>query len=412
MNNRPTTLMLITTVPQSLAFFAGQIGYLKTNGFTVHVLTSPGDLLDAFASREAVCAHVVEMPRRITPFRDVGALFRTWRSLRRTRPEIVHAHTPKGGLLGTIAAWLARVPVRIYHIHGLPFTTASGYKRSLLRLSEKTSCRLAHQVLCVSHSVRRVVIAERLCPASKVKVLGNGTINGVDALARFNPANIESRTGREARARLGIAADALVIGFVGRVVRDKGLQELSAAWEVLRAEFEALHLLIVGDFEPQDPIPENIKNLLATDPRIHLIKHTEEVETYYAAMDIVVLPSYREGFPSVPLEAAALRLPVVATRIQGCVEAVVDGATGLLVPVRDADALAGAVRRYVSDPALREAHGRAGRERVLRMYRREDVWESLLAEYGRLLRDKQLPVPSLEPCQQGISGGGKGVRAS
>jgi glycosyltransferase involved in cell wall biosynthesis len=334
------------------------------------------------------------MSRRITPWHDLVSVVGLWGRLRTIRPEMVHAHTPKGGLLGMIAAALARVPVRLYHIRGLPFQTATGFKRRLLRWSERVSCLLAHEVLCVSHSLREVAVAERICPAGKVNVLCAGSGNGVDARGRFNPARVGPRTRQAIRQRYQIPDDALVIGFVGRIVRDKGLVELAAAWECLRAERPDLHLLLVGPFEPQDPVPSEVETQLRRDDRVHLAGEVSDTPALYAAMDMVTLPTYREGFPNVPLEAAAMELPVVATRVAGCIDAVVDGITGTLVPPRDAAALAVALRKYASDPALRRRQGMAGRERALRDFAPELIWQALYQEYDRLLRARGLRQPA------------------
>jgi glycosyltransferase involved in cell wall biosynthesis len=193
------------------------------------------------------------------------------------------------------------------------------------------------------------------------------------------------------RARLGISPDAAVLGFVGRLVRDKGIAELAAAWGMLRDEFPGAHLVLVGPEEPQDPVPPGTMELLRQDPRVHLVGPADSAP-WYAAMDVLLFPSYREGFPNVPLEAAAMGLPVVATRIPGCVDAVADGETGTLVPPRDAGALAGAVRPYLASPALRSQHGRRGRERALRDFGQEAIWAALHAEYLRLLRERGVDV--------------------
>ena len=387
-------LVHITTVPESLGFFTGQVGHMKAQGFEVHALASPGDLLDTFARREKIPVHGVEMPRRITPLRDLVDIARVRRCLRQIRPHIVHAHTPKGGLLGMIAAWSARVPVRIYHIHGLPLMTARGYKRILLRWSERVACRLAHQVLCVSHSVREVAVAEGLCPAGKVKVLLNGSINGVDADGRFSPMTQNAGARAKTRQKHGIPADALVIGFVGRVVRDKGIVELVEAWNILRQEQPSLHLLIAGPIEPQDPLPADVVEQLHHDPRVHLAGRIDDTAPLYTAIDVLALPTYREGLPLTPLEAASMMVPVVATEVPGCVEAVEHGITGLLVRPYDARALANALRLYLNDANLRKLHGLAGRERVLRVFRQEAVWDATYHEYTRLLYEKGLAVPA------------------
>ncbi|MGE5674173.1 MAG: glycosyltransferase family 4 protein [Mycobacterium leprae] len=385
MTGRQMRLVHVMTVPESFAFLAGQIGYMQEHGFAVEGVVSPGELFATVAERERIPLHPVPMARQITPLKDLVALYRLWALFRRIRPDIVHAHTPKGGLLGTIAAWLTRVPVKIYHIHGLPFVTATGPKRALLRWTERISCLLSDQVLCVSHSVRNVLIAEQLCSPRKVKVLLGGSSNGVDAEGRFNPDAFDTHTRLSTRAAYGIPAGATVIGFVGRIVKDKGISELAEAWTKLSGEFPELHLLVVGPFEPQDPISATVETLLRSDPRVHLAGRTLDVAPLYSAMDIVVLPTYREGFPNVPLEAAAMRLPVVATRIPGCTDAVLDGVTGLLVSPRDAAELAAAIRGYVVDEELRRRHGSAGRERVLLDFRRPGIWEAVRAEYLRLV---------------------------
>jgi glycosyltransferase involved in cell wall biosynthesis len=386
-------LVHITTVPDSLDFFLGQVGYMKARGLDVHAISSPGAMLDRFAALEQVPVHALEMPRRITPLRDLAPVIRLTRLLRRLRPTIVHAHTPKAGLLGMIGAWLARVPVRIYHLHGLPLATAIGLKRFLLRWSEKVSCSLAHQVLCVSHSLREAALAEGLCQPERIKVLLAGSINGVDAVRAFDPQRLGEATQADIRNRYGIPADALVVGFVGRVVRDKGVAELVDSWRILRDEFPQLHLLVVGPFEPQDPVPPEAERVLRSDPRVHLAGLCLDVPPLYVAMDVVALPTYREGFGVVAIEGGAMELPVVATRIPGCVDAVHDGITGTLVPVHDALALTEALRRYLRDPELRRVHGTAGRRRVLREFRPEDIWDAVFQEYLRLLRARGLPTP-------------------
>lgn len=379
-------LVHVVTVPWSLFFFRGQARTMRERGFDVTIVASPGAQLDRFAEDEGVAARPIPLARAIAPHRDVISVTRLTKTLRELRPDIVHAHTPKGGLIGMIAAWLTRVPVRIYHIRGLPYMTTPGWRGRALKWSERISCRLAHRVFCVSHSIREVAISEGLCPPEKILVFLGGSGNGVDASGRFDPDRFPERDRIAARETLGIGPNDLVIGYVGRLVGDKGVEELAQAWRGLRERFPDVHLLLIGPEEAKDAISaETLAGFLA-DPHVHLTGDVDDAAPYYALMDVVTLPTYREGFPNVPLEAAAMKIPVVATDVPGCIDAVEGGVTGTLVPPRDAGALHDAIARYLGEPALRQAHGEAGRERVLQHFRQEDIWQAIADEYDRLLR--------------------------
>lgn len=382
---KPTKIIHITTAPQTLGFLRGLVRHTKSKGFEVEALSSPGRELSNFGEDEGVHVYPIDMPRSITPLRDLLAIYRMTRLFRRIEPTIVHAHTPKGGLLGMISARLARSPIRVYHIHGLPYVTATGYKRVLLRLSEKVSCRLAQQVFCVSASVAKCAVNEKMCPKEKIKVLANGSICGVDAIEEFNPSKFGNQARKSLRAAHKISPDAFVIGFAGRIVRDKGIVELWEAWRMIRNGHTDLHLLIAGEFEDQDPVPKDIERALREDSRVHLLGKMDNMPAVYAEIDLLVLPSYREGFGMAAIEASAMKLPVVATRIPGCVDAVQDGVTGTLVPSEDPQALAEAILSYIENPELRKKHGEAGRRRALECFRPEDIWNATLLEYQRLL---------------------------
>ena len=390
------TLVHVTTIPLSLRFVAGQAAYMRTKGFESHAVSSPGTSLTQFATDESVAVHSVPMARRMTPFRDLVALFQLWILFRRLRPHIVHAHTPKGGLLAMIAARFAGVPVRIYHMHGLPFITASGLTRRILMATEAISCRMASRVLCVSRSVRSMAVDLRLSPPENIHVLLQGSCNGVDAETVFNPDRLHISVRNDTRCRYSIPPDAIVVGFIGRLARAKGLIELSEAWRILGNEHPDLHLLLIGPEEPGDPPPRGLLDRLREDPHVHFAGENWETPPLYSAMDILVLPTYREGFPLVLLEAAAMRLSIVATRVTGCLDAVQDGITGTLVSAYDPEALAVGLQRYVRDPALRRQHGGAARKWVLREFRPKEIWQAVYHEYLRSLLSKGLKPDSEE----------------
>jgi len=382
-----TRVVHVTTIPESLGFLDGQLRYLRAQGFEFFAISSPGLYLDQFASRQGITAIPVRMQRALSPLSDLVALAKLARELRRLRPAIVHSHTPKAGLLGTLAGLIAGVPVRIYHMRGLPLRTATGLRRELLRWTERIACAAASRVIVVSPSLRETAISERLCDPNKLAVLANGSGQGVDAANKFDPDRLPRSVRDETRARLGIPSDAIVIGFLGRLAREKGIAELCVAFAQLAERDARLHLLVAGGADERDGVAAKTLQELDSHPRIHRIEHDWNSPPLYAASDIIALPTYREGFPNVPLEAAAMKKPVVSTRVDGCVDAVVDGETGLLVAPRDSDALAAGLARYIESDELRAAHGAAGRARVLKLFSREQIWDALHGEYTKLVAE-------------------------
>jgi glycosyltransferase involved in cell wall biosynthesis len=392
-------LALIAASPSSLSFLSGQASYLAESGFEVNVISTAGDSLRSFCIREGCLWHEVDMSRAIHPRKDIVSILNLGKVFRRIRPHIVEAHMSKAGLLGMTAAWLAGVPVRIYRNHGASFSSAHGWYKNLLLAAESVTCHLASEVSCVSRSVGNLLVEARCCPAEKMNVLVNGSC-GVDAAGRFNPRIARARNLQNVRESCNIPADAPVVGFVGRIVKHKGIAELLSAWQFLRDRFPSAHLLLVGGKDERNPISPETEKMLLSDDRVHLIGLVPDTAPYYTAMDVLALPSYHEGLPISILEASAMCLPIVASNIPGNSDAVVDGVTGTLVPVHDPVALAEAIAKYLSDPQLRISHGLAGRERVLRDFKPEDIWEATYQQYVRLLAQRGIVVPACEVTKE------------
>jgi glycosyltransferase involved in cell wall biosynthesis len=400
MSDKPI-LLHITADPNSLAFLQGQAEYMRENGFEVQALSSPGAALEKFGLEEKVVTHAVPISRTISPLKDILSIYRLWKTLRRIRPAIVDAHMSKAGLLGTIAARLAGVPVCLYHNHGMAFFSSRGVRKLILRVSETAACAMASQVITVSPSVRDRAVREGLCRADKIKVLLSGSINGLDAEGQFNPENFT--THRELlRSAHYIPEDAVLLGYVGRITAIKGINELISAWKVLRETNGRLHLMLVGNFDDKEPVTPETKAILTSDPRIHMTGFIREIAPYFSMMDLLVLPSYHEGFPVVLLEGAAMGLPIVATAIPGNVDAVIQGCTGALVPPHDVVALCKAIQSYVDDRALRMRLGKAGRHRVLKQFRKVDIWNALQTEYRRLTVSPVGKVVERVPFNQNV----------
>jgi len=351
----PPHIVVGITHCQTCLTLTGRLRALREAGFRVTLVSSPGELLDRTAQREGVERIALPMQRGIAPFADTVSLLRLWMLLRRLRPDLTEFSTPKAGLLGTLAAMLCGVPRRIYMLRGLKLETCTGFKRRILLLAEQVTAACAHVVLCNSASLRTEARALGIAPEAKLHLLGDGSTNGVD-VERFSPGP------SEVRERLGIPLDAPVIGFVGRLTRDKGVPELLDAFDMILTAAPRTRLLLVGWFDKaEDALDDELRSRIQIHSQIHFTEFVEDTSSYYRAMDVMVLPTYREGFPNVVLEAAATGIPVIATICTGSRDAVVPEVTGLLIPPGYAEAISEAVLKLLGDPERRRRMGMAAR---------------------------------------------------
>ena len=333
----------------------------------------------ATLAAESLNARLFSVPleRRISPLRDLRALARLVRLFRAHHYDLVHSVTPKAGLLAMAAARLARVPLRIHTFTGQVWATRKGPTRALLRAIDRLIARCATHVLVDSRSQREFLIANRVVAASKSAVLAEGSICGVDG-ERFRP----DRAARSrVRTALGLSNDAVLFLYLGRVSRDKGVLDLAAAFAALAARNPSAYLFVAGPDE--EGLRRQMQALLAACvDRVRWSEYTDRPEDYMAAADVFCLPSYREGFGQVALEAAASGLPVIASRIYGIVDAVLDGETGLLHPPADVDALRAHMETLLLRPDLRRKLGGAGCSRALRDFSARRVTQALVEFYA------------------------------
>lgn len=370
------------TVSKSLKLMKGQLSYLKNLGYEVSVVSSPGKEIDTFAEMEKVNIKQIKMAREISPLSDIISLIKVIRYLLKYRPHIVNTGTPKAGLLLSVAAWLTRVPIRVYTVRGLKLETASGYKRKILLFTERIACLCSHRIIAVSESLRKRIIELKLAPKEKIVVLGSGSSNGIQVsrAQELSKMNVD----------INVEPDSFKIGFVGRITKDKGIIELLQAFRNLRKKYHNLKLLILGDFETGDPIPDSERRYIETDPNILFLGFQQNPFPYYKFMDIFVLPSHREGFANVCLEAALMGLPIITTNATGAIDTVIDGKTGLIYEVGNVKQLEEKIEFLIRNPEIRKKMGIEGKKWVTKEFSSERIWNGLDNLYRALLKEKGL----------------------
>ncbi len=352
---QPSIVFGMNTMFAVRQFLPEVLEMTRERGFRPVVL-APGAM--AASELPSLIRHGVEfrsvpMRREISPLSDLRSLWRMWAILRSTRPAITNMSTPKMALLGGLAALLAGVPQRIYTMRGLRYETTRSWKRALLMACEKLACACAHRVICVSRSLKEAAVRDGICDPEKVALLGDRVSEGITV-----PRGASARAVSDVRRRVGIPEGTAVIGFVGRLTKDKGVHELVEAFRILRREGFAARLLLLGDFEAHDPVDDATARWIRCSPDAHWLGYVQEPRPYYELMDVFVLPTHREGLGRVLLEAAAAGKPVVSTLTTGVVDVVQDGVTGILVPAGDVQALARATATLLRD---RELAGRMGK---------------------------------------------------
>lgn len=384
-------LQIVTTVPETLAtILRGQPRFLSRH-FLVTLVTSPGDEVQVIQEHEGAYVEHVDMARGIHLFKDMLSVCRMIFVLRKRRPEIIHSYTPKAGLVAMLAGWIFRVPIRIHTFTGLIFPSQSGFKKCLLVWIDRLICSCATDVVPEGEGVKKDL--ERFSVTKKpLQVIGYGNIAGVDT-SEFSPASAEVlKEGAALRSRLQLTEKDFVYCYVGRLNRDKGIAELVKAFVRLAGRAQ---LLVVGGLDYSAPVDRETLEALENHPRIHRLGFLRDIRPALSCSDVLVLPSYREGFPNVLLQAGAMELPVVATDVNGSNEIVEPGLNGWLVPPRDEGELWQAMQAAMDMPTnrLREMGVRA-RARVNERFQREEHWQRLVEFYEERLERRDIVVRS------------------
>ena len=379
-------LVRITTVPVSMmVLLKGQLKFMKQNGFDVTMISNEGPEIEQLTAQEN-CPHIaITLTRKITPFTDLISLIKLTLLLRKIKPDIVHTHTPKAGLIGMWAAKLAGVTIRLHTIAGLPWVESRGMIRRLLIAVEKLTAFAATNVFPNSF-VQRDFLLQNEIAKNKMKVIGNGSSNGIDTDYFSTNLGIENQA-KAIRIQERIHEEACVWIFVGRIVRDKGITELIDAFLEIQIQFPEDRLLLLGDQEPHlDPLDEKYVQLLTTHHAIISCGFQKDIRPYLAASQVLVFPSYREGFPNVPMQAGAMGCALILSDINGCNEIVNHGKDGWLVSVKNVSALTAAMMEARNNPIKTRLFAETIKEKIVTGYAQSYLWNCMLQEYQQLLK--------------------------
>ena len=371
-------LFRLSTIDGSLNFLRGQLEFLNRE-FEVVAVADDSGVLQEIAEREGVRTIAVPMRREISIAADCRSLVALYKLFRRERPHIVHSNTPKASLLSMVAAWAARVPHRIYLVTGLRFETTHGILRFILKTMERITCLCATKVIPEGDGVKDTLRRENITrkPLQKIH---HGNINGIDLEHYARTPEVVQRA-----TEIRDGSEDFTFIFIGRMVRDKGINELVAAFDRLNREIPATKLLLVGKFEDElDPVLPETKQMIENNPKIEFASYQNDVRPFLVASDVAVLPSYREGFPNVVIQAGAMGLAQIVTDINGCNEVVVDGRNGLIIPKQNEEAPYETMRRLATDRELTARMAASAREMVATRFRQQDVWNELLKMYKSL----------------------------
>lgn len=386
-----TKLFRITTVPVSLrVLLRGQHYFMSKKGFNVIGISSNGKDLDAVKENEGIDVVKLEMTRTISPVADLVSLFKFYFLCKKENPAIVHSHTPKAGIVAMLGARLAGVPIRLHTVAGLPLMEAAGAKRIILDFVEKLTYSSATKIYPNSKGLYDFILQNKYTSAEKLMVIANGSSNGIDT-SYFTSEFLTKERINLLKKDLRIKDDDFVFIFVGRLVGDKGLNELIEAFS--RIKRTNCKLLLVGPLESDlDPLKSETLQEIEINPNIFSVGFQKDVRSYFAISDALVFPSYREGFPNVVMQAGAMGLPSIVSNINGCNEIVIEGENGLIIPVKDSEAIKLAMLKIMNDKKLYFRLKENSRSMVQSRYEQSVVWKALLEEYKTLLKEKKLHV--------------------
>lgn len=362
-------------------YFGDQINYFDKQGHVIYIACSKSENFLHYSKKWKFIPFQLNISRKFSPLQDFFSVLKLLIFIKKNKIDTVVGHTPKGALVAMISSYLANVNNRIYFRHGLMFETSNGLKKQILIFIEKITSYFSTKVICVSNSVLESSIIYNLSASNKLAIINSGTCNGIDSSYLFNKALINPNAQIDIYKKFKISNKTKIVGYIGRLAKDKGINELILAWNLLNKENLDIKLMLCGPIDERDPIDNELYRRMKTDNSIILVGEVKNPELFYSIFSCFVLPSYREGFPTVVLEASSMQLPVITTKSTGCIDSIIENETGIFSEITPSS-LSEKIKFYLNNPLIANLHGINGRKFVLKKFQQEKLWISLNKIYS------------------------------
>lgn len=373
-------IIIATTSFLSYKLIQGQISYLTSQGHDVIFISSYNSKVHLKVKEEGGRFIAVDFEREISVFKDLLSVIKIFKIIRHEKPDIINYSTPKASLLFSLVSVFFFKTIFVFTLRGLRSDTLGGMKKHIVFFTEKLCCKLADKVIAISPSLLDHAIGLGLLKENKAVVFGKGSSNGVD-VNKFKRTSEVIEKGKKLKLELNIPSDSIIFGFVGRLVKDKGIEELVNAFQLINEEFPNTYLILTGSFEEGDYIGDQLIDLISVHSNIRHVNFTSDVPTVMSIYNILVLYSYREGFGNVAIEASSMGIPVLVSNIPGAKDTIENNITGLLVEPCNVNELYKQMRYYLLNQDLIKVHGVNGRKRVEKYFKSEFIWKSQLDLY-------------------------------
>lgn len=371
-------ILHVFNVPFVIPYMLGdQITYMNSKGYEIHVACSNGEKIEQYIKKWNFIFFSLNITRSISPINDIISIFKLYKYIKQNNIDIVIGHTPKGGLISMIASFISSIDKRIYFRHGLLSDTSIGINKIIFDLVEKLTSYFSTTTICVSNSIYNKSISSRLTTKRKLKILNKGTCNGIDVFNEFNNDLVNVNDKIQLLSHYNLDNTNIIVGFIGRLSKDKGINELINAWKIVKNNNFKIKLILCGPIDERDPISNELLNYIINDDSIIYCGEIESTKLYYSIFSFFILPSYREGFPTVVLEASSMKNAVITTRCTGCIDSIIENQTGIFTDINE-KAIADSIQFYIDNPNIANLHGENGRKFVTNNFQQKKIWEEII----------------------------------